>query len=1154
MRSRAVAVLFALLLVASPISAVVAPSAVVGSASAQTGSPDGFVGLPDTNVQEDLPVGTNASLRAADLEGSVMTSSNASSLEVVVTTPERAEGYVNGSSVGGSASGIALVFQDDQAHAGRDVAVPADAIREATGGIPETVHGVHEDGAGWSSQVDGRNGLLIFHIPRFSSNTVTFDGMAQIEASPAQDESQYTYDVGSPDSVSDFDISVTGSTATEWDNESGTALGDSSTLPLEIGGNADPHGPSTSGEPLVQFTGRETTFSETVGGTGVSNGGSATFTVNGDTSPQNAEIQFTGHSTTNQRTVSENGITPDGHTNTFSVDGNAAPTNDEITVTGASKGQTTYNPTSEFSDYYGVGVFGDNGGNEVRPGEAGFTPNASGSITQITIDYSRTGDFDPNVDVYVSAGGPDSNHREGTLVKSGYSARQSPGEETIEFSEPVDVTAGDTYSVEFVIQNSDGDDLGEEWGIESIYEGHDTYIWKGTKENYATDIDYKIEDKPEATVTLSNGDSVSTGPLSVGESTTMDMDVHTSDTDITIDGNGMGTVDYDLGFTERTATKDPSVDVDGDSEADASYSGYLYDGETATVSLSDLGTGSTTAEFSLGGDQMDWSIDYDRVEYTEDPGVDLDGDGTPEAQYSGLLAPGETATAELAGLSTTTTGVTIQTASSTETDVEILQEERTETVDPNLVINGNNTDGAVGRLSDGETATLPSDSSWIEDGQNNVTVTVGDGSLSADAPTPQVDLNYTHEAAVMVEATYVADGWEESYNVSHTYAGDRKDPTLSVPFSSEIYRIAYVEQSINGGDWTTVPADSWELSNGTDLTVHMDDNDGTAGVEAGDTVAVRTAGYKIQAENGQISVTDPTDPTDNGLDTGFTVDERSPDFRINVGGTANGDRVHYLHTVSWDSPEEEAVLDASGGQSLYMPNAVAGGTARVTTIPLEAELQSGDVGIHVADPDEPALEISPGPGGTGSDVTYRWYDVESGVQYGLYSLAADRYLDKADSGAEYVELTNDDSQEEVVIRQPDGSTSGSSGSSGYSAGGAWESASDDVSLQELAVLASWAALVVLMIAATGRSDLTGRRRWVTVGIVSVGTGLGSLELIRPGTVSGAVNSSLADLLPLAGLAAIGIGGYSIWQWWQTRREEASTPETKVTLDLGGSDD
>ena len=60
-------------------------------------------------------------------------------------------------------------------------------------------------------------------------------------------------------------------------------------------------------------------------------------------------------------------------------------------------------------------------------------------------------------------------------------------------------------------------------------------------------------------------------------------------------------------------------------------------------------------------------------------------------------------------------------------------------------------------------------------------------------------------------------------------------------------------------------------------------------------------------------------------------------------------------------------------------------------------------------------------------------------------------------------------------------------------------------------------------------------------------------MLRPGTISSAIGSGLQDVVPLAGLAAIGIVGYSIVSWWQARQKEAATPETTVDFNLRGNE-
>ncbi|WP_435145932.1 hypothetical protein [Halobaculum sp. P14] len=1117
----------------------------IGFAASAAAAPDGFVTLPDSNVQEDLPVGTSASLRASDLEGSVMASSHASSLQVVVTTPDRASSYVNGTTVGGG-GGVALIFMDDTNHQGRRVAVPADAVREAVGHVPEVVHGVHEDGSSWTSPVDARNGLLIFEIPKFSANSVTFEGTASITASPAVDGSSYSYELGSPDIVDDYQINVTGSTATAWDNESATALSDGDTMSLSVGGDGEPTGPS-AGEPVVRFTGRSTSVSDSFSGTGAQDGDTTSFSISGD-DVTNGKVTFTGKVTTSNGDVSGSGVSP-GETVSVANPGNIAPTgpgpngDPELTLTAQSGTQTV---PSLNEDSYKAVLGAD------RSGEVQIN-NVGGVITEVRINVfsGSTGAYS---DIYIVKGeGVDGTTGEGTQVASDVQFASS-GWTTVDVQDVV-VGSSQTVTVEFR-PGASASDLAQIWTDSS---SSTSTMSAGTASDPNLQNAWghvRLTTGPTVSATV-DGTTHSYGAVAPGQSETLEVPLAASTS--SIDFTGAGTAfNWTLAKTDRNATENPGVDLDGDGSPEGQYTGVLRQGDTATVALSGLTTGSQTATFLSAGAGFDWTIAFDRLEFSENPGVDIDGDGTPDANYQGILEPGETATADLSGLSTSTTQLTVQTAGSTIVDTAVLFEERTLTTNPRVIVNGHETGGAaVGTLADGETASLDTDTSWIVDGTNNVSVQVGDGTLSSDAPTPQVGLNYSHSAEVLVSTSYVGGSWVERYNVSYTFSGDREDPTVTVPFSNTIYDIRTVEQRVGDGAWTSVPSSDWTLQNGTTLVVHVSDADGSTGVEAGDTIALRTTGYKANAVDGSITVTDPTTPADATLDAGIRIDSVGDQFRIGVGGTEFGDRLHYAHSESWKSPAETAVIGADGTQALFFPNAKAGGSARITTLPVKPIPANGDVGVSVVDADGPVLAVGPGNAGAGSEVTFRYLGSSAGETYGLYSLDAKRYVDKSEAGAAFVDLVDDDSEEQLAIKQPSsdglsgtGSGGGVGGNVDVSGSGIWSEDGPGVLFREIAVVVAWAALVLLLVAATARSSLTGRRRWAAVGVVSLASGLLSLEILRPGTVSNAVSGGLQEIIPLAGLAAIGIIGYSIVSWWQARQAEASTPETKVSLNLG----
>jgi hypothetical protein len=219
-------------------------------------------------------------------------------------------------------------------------------------------------------------------------------------------------------------------------------------------------------------------------------------------------------------------------------------------------------------------------------------------------------------------------------------------------------------------------------------------------------------------------------------------------------------------------------------------------------------------------------------------------------------------------------------------------------------------------------------------------------------------------------------------------------------------------------------------------------------------------------------------------------------------------------------------------------------------VPVEVAPKTGDARVSVTDTDGPALKLNGGQSGVGDDVAIRYYAVNEGETYEAYSLTRDRPLDKV-TAEDGVAVFSVDDSEEVLKLQLAGNDSGASDDLSQFSGGSWPQPSPGTTLQEIAVVVAWAALVVLLVAATGRSELAGRPRWILVGAVSLGTGLLSVEVLRPGTIASAVGTGLQDVVPLAGLAAIGIAGYSIVSWWQARRKEAATPETSVSFNLRG---
>ncbi|AGF91265.1 hypothetical protein HAPG_00079 [Halorubrum phage GNf2] len=349
--------------------------------------------------------------------------------------------------------------------------------------------------------------------------------------------------------------------------------------------------------------------------------------------------------------------------------------------------------------------------------------------------------------------------------------------------------------------------------------------------------------------------------------------------------------------------------------------------------------------------------------------------------HTGLLGPGETVT-ESVDLSTGSQSGHISVSGPV--DVSASWTEVSRTRDPVVELNGQTTTIHSGTLADGETATATIPKDQLQQGTNTLNVSLGDGSLSADAPEMRADIEASHEASDKISVGYSATTFEESYNVSHTYAAETSDAQVTIPFeSSRVVGVKNVEYQIGGGGWERVGADNYRFD-GTTVDVYVSDAVGGT-VPAGSTVDVRATGRKMSVGNGAVTITDPTAPHEE-LDTQLRIDERSEDFHVNVGPTDDGDRVHYSYSDIFPT-EDYVVIDSSGAQKMYLPNSKTGDTFRVKHLETRVIAQQGDVRIDVVEPGQnPELDVSPGPGGDGDPVTIEYYNTESGVEYLLNSL------------------------------------------------------------------------------------------------------------------------------------------------------------------------
>ena len=850
-------VLLALLLVASLAGPFVASAAAV---------PSGMVTIPDANVSEDVPVGSDAPINESRLEGNVMASEHAESLQVVATTPERAEDYLENGSVAGSSGSLTLVLKDDTHSQGRRVAIGAEAVRDAIGYTPRRVYGTHEDGTKWSRPVEYDAGMLVFEVPHFSSNSISFSGTVSATGSYT-DGSTISYDVDSLDSVSNFSINVTGETATETDTESLSGKSGQ----ISVAGTTEPVGPSGSGDPVI-----------------------------------------TASATT-------------------------------------------------------------------------------GSVSEAS---------DSQVDSYSFSNVPEAISMATLGVGQDTSADDSSETATIW----VDVDGNRVASREITIAS-----------------GNDYDTWD------ITGIDEPVSSSVTVGVSASGTD--------------------TSDSEVFL------------------STK---------------YQQYLENAPPSSFTISSSSGQSESISGYSAGDDTNVTLDLPTGDHT----VSTDA----------------------------TTGVWSMTANYTE---------RVETVDPTVSVNGHET-GVSGTLTDGDTAQLTTNDSWIESGSNSVTISVGDGSLSSDAPSPVVSMDYQHDAQDKQSVEFDGEKWSESYNVSKTFASDRSSATLTIPFEGNVVGIHSIEKQVNGGGWSSVPQDSYSL-NGTTLTVDL------GSVDGGDTVGVRTTGRRVNVIDGSITVLKPTVKGER-LDTKFRVESWSSDAHISVGATPDSRRVHYLYKESWSNSDPYSTITSEGYNFVYLPGASTGLEARISTIPVSANPKSGEVRLSVDEPRTQEPQFSVRPGETDGDtVEFTHADAADSTHYVLKSKTNDVVRDDG-TAASPLTLEDDDSAETLIFeKDPVSSDGGAVGPVDVGDSG------DPLSSPSVVVIA-WGLLTAGFYVLQRRVGGPSGVRVPVVGSVpfpgglitavgSVGSALLIVEFYS-GRVSTALASVIESIGPIAGIAGVGIV-----VWW-----------------------
>jgi len=1155
--------------VALVIAGSFAPVFAAGTADAR---PSGFVGVPDANVNADLPAGADVGVSVSDLRGSTMATDHASTLEVKLTTADRAADYLDNSSavVGADSDGLALVLSDDVNHEGREVALPLSTVKQALGHVPDLVHGVHDDGTKWTRPVREESGLLVFEVPHFSDNAVTFESRVSVAAIPATDGSQISWDVDDLDAASDVTVNMTGRVSTESETKTVTGLSNGDTASLDVAGDLDPTGPSGNNEPAITFKAGDVP-------------GEVHDIVddNGDGDASDFERAFVGDDGSNnlRQTSLEWTASSDG-------------TIDTVTV----------NIASETGSYYGADVdvyidasTGDTLSMTEGTKVATWTPSGTTGVESFNIsDYSVTA---------------------GTTYEIQFVTQSSDSDATAD-------------ALVLAVDQSPSTDkfFSKRGGLTESFANYGDVRFSGTTKE-VTDPSVDVDGDGSA-------DASYTGTLSGSETATVELAELGVNNDMAEFSASSGVGVIEVKFTERTATTDPGVVLNGNevrynrtlSVARSPLSSATHRYRLGSDAADSIGTADGTnngGEFVLTGtgpavvisrserDNIQFGTDAfgldGRDSFTACAQVRPDGSlaGTErrtiiaQSDYSfGLNMGGAGDSYEMYIDTQSSDGLVAFAADSDHavgtwrtvcarygdsdddgsTEMSIIEDGETlETKALSGVVKSSpnsdyigaqsaesrNFGGAIrevriwhAALSDTrmndyashpsvyqnvsrEKASLTVDKAALREGTNTLDILAGDGTLSSDAPEPKVSLVAEHDAVSNQTVEYQGDAWSERYNVSKTWADSRQSATLTIPFATNVLSIREVQFRTDSSAWTGTS--NYELD-GTTVTVNL------GSVDAGETTHVRVNGSRVRTHNGSITVTSPT-VAGNTLDSEFRIDSRREDFYIGVGGTESGGFVHHLVSESWTSPSESVVVESDGTQRLYAPNAPEGATANARTIPVEVQPEN-DARVSVVEPTEPSFKIEPA-GTTGDSVDVVYHDTVSGNTYGLVSVSRDGYvIDKATAESPVTLTDPEDDTEVLAVREL--STSGSSGGGG--AGGGGGGGAVPVSTGPSGPLSSPIVVGPLGVALVLGAFLIARRTpvpiWVAGG-ASILAAVVVIESLAPGSVSGVVTRFGVEVASGVGQvsSALVLAGGAIALWGVYRLIKRFTRRDQVNLNV-----
>jgi len=951
---------------------------------------------------------------------------------------------------------LAINISDDVAHEGREVAVPKSALVDAVGDVPEMVFAVNsESGEQWSATTSVEDGYVVFTVPHFSTNTVTFAGEVQISGSNVGDGTQWTYGLDSIDSVANYSIDLTGVENTHWANESGTAVSPSGTTSTSPDGNLAPTGPSATGDP--------------------------TLTVSLPIREKGSASTDAGNLDKAQAVDVSNGYAyvASAASNTLAVFDVADPSNPSYVASTAS--------SSDLNSAEEVVVVGDYAYIADYDSEKVVTVDISTPSSPTVVDSDQTwadpkGMATDGSYLYVAAGYQDELH------VLDISTPSNPSLETesslASFNTPTDVVVDGNYAY---VANEQGDSVTVVDISTPTSPTEVTSLSDSTQLNGASDL-------------IQNGNYLYVGADSASPARLTTVDISTPSSP---------TITASL---QRSEFSD-SMTFGGVSGSHL-YASTIY--SPSAYHILDISTASSPAfvasrdsvashriqEFDVGSSTAyipdDQGISTLTLHQTASS-VDVSADDGTSASF-GSLESGDVVTKEFGvGLSATSLDWT---GSGAALDYSLAMREHTETEDVTVEVNGNQTSHS-GALSEGSTTSLTTDSTWLRQGTNRVNITLDDdGSLAASAPDPLVDIVYQHDADDVQNISYADERWTQRYNVSKTFASDRDNAVLDIPHTRNIVGMRHLEIRWDGGGWTSLDPANYNLA-GNDLTVDLAAaySSGST-IPSGTTVDVRSNASRVETTNVTIEVLEASQ-AGQPLASQIRIKSVSGTPEIGVGPTPAGDRIHHLADESWSNPSEYAIIDDTGSQTLHLPNAEAGSTATVRNVSTEVNVGTtgGDVRVSVLSAGSPPrFDVAPGPAGSGDNVTFVYHDTMGGEQYELYSASLQDTLDKATANSP-VYLDGSDENQVLEIRL----LGGGGGAAVVAPAG---SGSSTGPIPLVLVFVGVIVAIVAFVLVGRRFGLDSRRQTILLVVGGGIVGLIGLEVVSDGSVVGSVGSTI----------------------------------------------